>query len=394
MEGDAAAGMWTWEPNDPLATLAQPAGKAAAGAADASSSDLSLTLARRRWPDYHAGVQAGDSEQHHLHIPLLACPDPALRAAATSRLRALRMSDHGLVDCMLPPGLWGLHALTTLDVSRNRLAVLPPEIAQLAQLKLLDVSRNRLKQLPPELGQLTALETLHAQSNHLRPIARSLPLAELGGLSKLRVIDLRFNNKLKAAAGMLAQLLPTSCKAILAGPAPGEVAKTSRANGEAAGPAAASTPADRDATLLRSQLEPLSTPQLRRRLEFDFGVPMDPETTDREAVMVRLLEAYAAEGAAGRIVRPLSGALVLSEKMQAELLAELRGTDWAATIRERPGVRAEGYLTLQKPTLDTGDAGAGPAVDDDEPNKKKYTRSSPLQVLTSLFSCTPCYLTR
>ena len=81
----------------------------------------------------------------------------------------------------------------------------------------------------------------------------------------------------------------------------------------AAALAAASTPADRDATLLRSQLEPLSTPQLRRRLEFDFGVPMDPETTDREAVMVRLLEAYAADiagdsgGDDGR-VEPSTGA--------------------------------------------------------------------------------------
>ena len=44
---------------------------------------------------------------------------------------------------------------------------------------------------------------------------------------------------------------------------------------------------DRDATRLRSQLEPISTPQLRARLARAFGVETDPESVGREGVMVR-----------------------------------------------------------------------------------------------------------
>ncbi|KAL3822622.1 hypothetical protein ACHAXA_006407 [Cyclostephanos tholiformis] len=74
---------------------------------------------------------------------------------------------------------------------------------------------------------------------------------------------------------------------------------------------------DRDATVIRSQLEPLSTPQLRKRLEQSFvwkarGIPASPE---------RL----------------------------ASLLAELEAIPWPRTTRERPKIRAEHYMILQRP---------------------------------------------
>ena len=53
---------------------------------------------------------------------------------------------------------------------------------------------------------------------------------------------------------------------------------------------------DRDATLLRSQLEPLSTPMIRTRLEETFRVITDPDTVFREELMTKLLAEYNREG--------------------------------------------------------------------------------------------------
>jgi len=55
--------------------------------------------------------------------------------------------------------------------------------------------------------------------------------------------------------------------------------------------------ADRDPLLLRSQLEPLRTVALMKRLVQDFGQqPTDAKIIDRAGVMERLLKAYADEG--------------------------------------------------------------------------------------------------
>ena len=64
---------------------------------------------------------------------------------------------------------------------------------------------------------------------------------------------------------------------------------------------------------------------------------------EREQVMTRLLASYDAEGqgAPGRVVKRARGR-PLSEPLRAALLAELRGTDWASTMRERRSVNAQG----------------------------------------------------
>ena len=191
-----------------------------------------------------------------------------------------------------------------------------------------------------ELGRLTSLVTLSAQSNRLRQ--STLPLAELGGLPQLRAVDLRFNSKLKAsAAGLFAEAVPQA-KALLADPAKPPAAAGSE-------PKKKETSADRDATLLRSQLEPLSTPTLRRRMTHSFGTPTDPDTVDREQLMLMLLQKYADEGPSSRVVRPVSDGAALEAGLREALLGELRGTDWPSTMRERLSVRAEGYITLHRP---------------------------------------------
>lgn len=301
------------------------------------SSDNGVVLSLR---EPAAQQAASNNEGSEWRRPSPCSVAPVIPELSGCVLRTLRMSDRNLVTELLPPAMWSLSTLATLDISRNRLGALPSGISGLVALQELDVSRNRLKELPKELGVLKELVKLAAHANNLRPAKRSLPLAELGSLTKLRSVDLRFNPKLKAAGPLLAEFVPQA-KALLAGPPP----QTSTQKKQTAG--------DRDATQLRSQLEPLSTPMLRRRLAQTFGKPTDPEVTGREDVMTMLLECYAKAGPSGRVIKPLAGQR-LSQPLLNELTHELRSIDWPATLRERKSVNAEGYVTLKQPPVSTG----------------------------------------
>lgn len=106
--------------------------------------------------------------------------------------------------------------------------------------------------------------------------------------------------------------------------------------------------AQADATQLRCQLDPISTPQLRGRLDRLFGQPTHPDEVDRPAVLSRLVEAYSALGA--RPVLRMRGVLPRADAPMAALLAELRATSFpSGAQRERPKVRAEGYMVLARP---------------------------------------------
>jgi hypothetical protein len=352
--------MWVWSPRDPTTELG-------AGGALASADEFSLALQGQGggnlWSAFATSPSGGgDAAAEPLQLPFCGHEGWGAQLAAHN-LCKLSLSDWGLTSEGLPtPAIWTLRGLRTLDLSRNRIEVLAPEVGSLTSLRVLDVSRNRIKELPREIGLLSHLEALHAQSNHLRPAARSLPLRELGALPKLRTIDLRYNKKLKSAGGLLARSVPQA-KAIIAGPAPGGAKPTK-------GPAV--TAGTRDPSLLRSQLEPLSTPQLRRRLAHEFGQPTDPETLGREGVISLLLQAYEAEGAAGRHVGALDG-VPLPRPLAASLLEELRSIDWAATVRERPSVCADGYVTLQRPpssATEGGDEGAADKGGASPPKKR------------------------
>ena len=302
----------------------------------------------------------------------------------------------------VPAALFSLRRLTRLDLSRNALAALPAAIGELAALTALDLSRNVLRQLPAELGRCGRLRELSVLANKLRPVdhafrrglagtdartcrqavqAGSLPLRELAaGLRALRVLDLRFNKKLKdAAREAVAAAMPwvhdlrVTVKAAKGGGAAGGGSDGGMWETCGGGVPAA----DRDATRLRDQLEPISTPQLRRRLRVDFGVPTDPENVGRGGVMAQLLAAYAAEegggngalagtGVAGQggqraAVRRCGGA-PLSAELQTELLAALRATVFHEGMqRERHRVRAKSYVTLQRPCSSAA-AGAAAAA--------------------------------
>ena len=111
---------------------------------------------------------------------------------------------------------------------------------------------------------------------------------------------------------------------------------------------------ERDATLLRSQLEPYTTLQLRRRLVETFGhephsmFGAPPEA--RKDVMERLLQCYVDAGISEkrRLVRVLG--TPVSPHLCAELLSELHA--WSARYaehQERPMISAEKYMIIRSP---------------------------------------------
>ena len=232
---------------------------------------------------------------------------------------AMRMSERALTTPALPSGLWALTALFVLDLSRNRLTELPDAVGGLTLLQLLDVSRNRLLVLPKAVGRLQQLVTLSAQSNRLRPAGRSLPLAELRSLARLRLIDLRFNSKLRMQTDLIAAAVPQAT-ALMRNPeasdngggGDGAAGGGSGISAEAAAllgcrsadvqphaRRARLIPADADATQLRPQLEPHCTGLLRTRLIETFGrspAETDPDHVSRSQIMQTLLDCYAVDG--------------------------------------------------------------------------------------------------
>ncbi len=248
--------------------------------------------------------------------------------------------------------------ITHLDVSRNRIASLPPDLASsLTSLLMLDASRNWLRELPP--GLPPSLTSLSLLSNKLRPIDRSMPADVLAPLRHLTRLDLRFNAKLKGSAetsDAIASRLPRGggrCEVLLTEPHKGE-----------AKPSAAT----RDATQLRCQLEPLSTPQLRARLAKCFGVATSPDSADRDALLEKVVECYNERRQPPRPTRRVEGAPLgpAGELAYEALLGELRATVFPGEEkRERPKIRAEGYIILQRPAegVDVA-AGAEPSAED------------------------------
>ena len=258
-------------------------------------------------------------------------------AAGTIVLSGRNLSEDDFYqDMQLPPEAHGL------DLSRNRLKYIPDQIFSLSRLTILDLSRNSLRGFPSEIGRLTNLIKLIAISNHLR--LRQLPLKELTSLGQLQLLDLRYNGKLKQAASVAIHdaLRPNNPGLEIRCTLPSPMSQDRDSEKKLSA-------CDRDATLLRSQLEPLSTPQLRKRLERSFGVFPDEVTEqayDREHLVGALLRCYGKRGP--RRVRREGGVPVARDRLAA-LRAELDAVHWPTTTRERPKIRAERYMILQKP---------------------------------------------
>jgi hypothetical protein len=227
--------------------------------------------------------------------------------------------------------------LRVLNLTRNRLADLSP-CGALRHLERLDVSRNKIRVLPEAVASLPRLEELLLYSNHLR--RNGLPKEITAPLS---LLDLRFNQKLTGdvvrdeiqATMVSGTVLVSPRKAPL--PPAGE--------GDCAG--------SRDASTLEAQLQPWSTPQLRRRLA-GFSVATDPEAP-RAVVMALLLTAYLGEGLFDmRRIRRVRPRKQVAAQTASALFAEVKRTQFLVTNtpghrRERPRVDADLYITFQAP---------------------------------------------
>ncbi|CAN0147705.1 unnamed protein product, partial [Ectocarpus fasciculatus] len=234
-----------------------------------------------------------------------------------------------------PSALSGSPHILHINLSRNALRSVPCEMYSLSGLVHLDLSRNHLAALPAGISRLGALRELNLLSNSLK--MATLPAEELAGMAHLRVLDLRYNEKLqkKVAAATLRTMFGARLRLVEKGAAPATPTVRSAC--------------DRDCTRLADQLEPWSTPCLRQRLESVFGVSSDPETVGREELMQMLLRAYEARGPRQvTLIRQHAGTRV-DPSLVRELTACLRALHWPTTTRERPKVQAQRYFTLQVP---------------------------------------------
>lgn len=237
-------------------------------------------------------------------------------------------------------------SITELDLSHNSLTAIPG-LSQLKNLVSLDIRRNEFRSLPPSLTQLPDLAHLNASRNHLRPSADFLVLLTKPPLPSLQTLDLTFNKKLftRSLSNLLQSNLPAVAiyMTVTSPPPPGAYV--------------GSSPGERDATLLRSQLEPFTTLQLRHRLVETFGHASysnygAPPSDGRAEVMALLLKEYEHKiGAASerKLVRSL-GTLVplpILETVRRELEA---WSDRYDKFQERPMIRAAKYMVLRSPT--------------------------------------------
>ena len=266
--------------------------------------------------------------------------------------------------------------IITLDVSHNELSDLPG-IASLSNLEVLCIKRNWFNTLPTDIGKLHKLKKIDASRNFMKPNIDSLRLNELKNLSQLQLLDVTLNQKCRTAdhRKFIKQYLQ---------PLDVEVLVTvwqEASNGEHN--CIGASAAQRNAVLLRSQLEPWGTVNLRRRLVMDFGqdaadqVRVDEngakKLVDRGTIMEMLLSCYQKEGLlqfdndsdsedlnlgiGQRKVIRVDGVPV-REELLTEILEELK--DWrhngkrggSSNNRERPSIKAECYMILRAPPLE------------------------------------------
>ena len=262
--------------------------------------------------------------------------------------------------------------ITTLDVSNNELSELPG-LSSLCKLEKLCLRRNWFGALPIDIGKLKELRVIDGSRNFLKPNEDSLRFQELKKLEHLEVLDVSLNQKCRTVEhrklikkniarptptnheGREVEVLVTIWQEMTS-------AGTNNTIGESA--------AVRDPSLLRSQLEPWGTVNLRRRLVQDFGQePTHPKLVDRAGVMHKLLQCYKEEGLLGgcdddgadlnngvaqRQIVSVEGVPVRQELLD-EILIELQ--DWrgnnkrggSSNNRERPSIKAESYMILCAP---------------------------------------------
>jgi len=114
-------------------------------------------------------------------------------------LRSIDLSGNKLRE--LPPAFGTSFAnLRTLLLNGNQLASLPEEICQLAKLEVLSLAGNILTGLPVSFPNLRSLRSVNLSGNHLT----TFPVAALSNLRQLDFVDLSKNSIQTVPAGVSA----------------------------------------------------------------------------------------------------------------------------------------------------------------------------------------------
>ena len=306
-------------------------------------------------------------------------------------------------------GIINFEMISVLDVSHNEITDLPG-LSLLKNLLELNMNRNWFNTLPNDIGALSKLQRLIASRNFLRPNETSLQLDQLRRLPKLKLIDLRYNQKCGRSFHRERIFDALSTVAVVTSSSESSSNTTSSSattttkeievevelppklqilmtiwdelgtnNGSGTNQYVGDRAAVRPSHLLRSQLEPLGTVALRKRLVCDFHqIPTDPQFVDRGGVMQLLLKAYHDEQLAyvhhlppiipsdsstnmiidyngligNRKILYVDGIPVSSSKLDAiqiELHKWTKSTGLNNKNRERPSIYAKNYMILRKP---------------------------------------------
>jgi len=308
--------------------------KALCNVSDVSSTCTSSSNANQLNVNEEKLMTSQDTSNTILHVPVVSEKD--------SGDRVVSLIDRSLVDFSLSLILHPPWSIVELDLSHNYLSEIPG-LSQLKNLVSLDIRRNEFRSLPPSLAQLPLLTTLNASRNHLRPSADFLVLLTQPPLPSLQSLDLTFNKKIftQSLSVLLTSSLPNVATyiTITSPPPPGAYIGDS--------------PGERDPTLLRSQLEPFTTLQLRNRLVETFrhepysnyGSP----PPGRAEVMELLLKEYKKVAPQRKLVRSLG--TPVPEKALEIVRKELEAwSDRYDKFQERPMIKASKYMILRSPT--------------------------------------------
>lgn len=230
-----------------------------------------------------------------------------------------------------------------LDISHNCLSELPG-LDALKNLVSLNIRRNEFRSLPFSLVKLSKLSRLNASRNQLRPSADLLVILTQPPLPSLESLDLTFNKKLftKSMLDLLTTALPNvAIDMTITSPPP-------------SGAYVGESPGQRNPELLRSQLEPYTTLQLRKRLIETFGyrpynnyAGVPPES--RATVMASLLQEYEKKrGSKRKLMRSLG--IPVPPTVMKVVLQELEAWSNRFECQERPMIAASKYMILRSPT--------------------------------------------
>ena len=271
-----------------------------------------------------------------------------------------------LPPCLCETSTWMAHLqrhLLRLNLSRNEFKELPPALGTLTALTHLNLSRNKLRRLPTNLHQWQALQALDVSSNDFRNLD-ALPLAALQALPVLQLLDLRHcpcigrygSNDQQALANLFGDRVSITQQVIP--------------------PDKKLHAADRDASLLLSQIVPHATGVLRRRLSLVYGDTTDPEHVDREEVLARLVAAHTNDNGYGgqggpRARRHIQG-IPVEDRLCVNLKREMdkwvekdlwRRLQPGEVHRERTNIDAQHYMILKSPRAFSSTAAVAEGVE-------------------------------